>query len=98
MIGNTTLADLVQRYITRSSKRGSPQGSNPTPFVTNYNGIVQELRTSMAHTLDRAVQQEMVCFQSLVSMLNEFVYFSQCSATLSVFISQNPFRLPHIPY
>lgn len=46
MVSNATLAILLQRYITRFAETGSPTASDLPPFVTNENGIVENLNSS----------------------------------------------------
>ena len=46
MVSNTTLAVLLQRYITRFAETGSPNAPDLPPFVTNENHIVQNLNSS----------------------------------------------------
>ncbi|KAM0803852.1 Alpha/Beta hydrolase protein [Usnea florida] len=46
MVSNTTLAVLLQRYITRFAETGSPNAPDLPPFATNENQIVQNLNSS----------------------------------------------------
>ena len=58
MVMNTTLADLLQRYITCFVGTGSPNGPDLPPFVMNYNGIVQNLNSSyIGPVKDEALSQ-----------------------------------------
>ena len=46
MVSNTTLADLLQRYLTRFAETGIPSGTGLPAFVPNDNGVVQNINST----------------------------------------------------